>query len=326
MERVGALVLRSSQRADVARAIDWLVQDVLARSEDPVVQRAALEAGVALAASDRIAGAMEVLYGTLIEDWADTAMVGLRRFAAHLLSRCSIRGVSRATQRLVQLSVESRMSWPKQEMVGWLAGAFARAAYGRTAHTIAAGLVEMGLRSAVEEVGVKLLVVQELRSIASLPGSRRSARIAVEGLAQIALTSGSPEVELPVVDALDDLARSEGTWQARLAIRCLLKMAMATESSDLGHALGRRLADVVLRSALVNAKIAVRGLLKASAQGDTAFREQSWGTLKSALDRPVHPAIRAELRRALSELMRMREEALQETNAKPEARAIAPAA
>jgi len=133
-------------------------------------------------------------------------------------------------------------------------------------------------------------------------------------------------VQLLIVEALDGLTRSEDTQQARLAIRSLLKIALVTESSELGQALARRLSTVVFSSDLVNAKIAIRGLLKASARGDTAFREQSWLTLKSAMGRPVHPAVRAELQRALEDMVRMREVAIQEANTRPEARDIAPAA
>lgn len=324
---VSTVVLRSSQQGNFPRAIEWLVNDIFFRANHAIVKQVVMDAVSSLGTSETIVPTVDILHRMLLDSDSSEQRSILRTVAAHLVDRCSSRAAKRITPRLATFILEDRLSWVKQEVIGWLAAGLKRRAEGlKVLDVFIHTLLDVGLDA--PEAYVKARVLEELRAMISARGTSRESRmLAASGLVRIALRSKKPTIQMPVVEMLGDfLVGTDARW-ARFAVRSLIKLADGAECSDVGHALGKRLAIAVLGRDCESAKLAIDGLMQhASASGDTEFREQTWGIITSACHRPVLPEVRMELEAARDELLRLREATLQEENRKAEAKPFASAA
>mmetsp|Transcript_125110 Transcript_125110/g.361956 ORF Transcript_125110/g.361956 Transcript_125110/m.361956 type:complete len:836 (-) Transcript_125110:53-2560(-) len=267
VEQVGTSVLRGSQRLYIARAIDWLVRDVLSLPEDDRARPAALEAGAVLASSDRIEDTVSSLYEILIEDWSDRESGSLEEFAVFLLSRCSVKGIRRAARKLMQLTVGSHTAWAKYEVVKWMSRALARADQDRVAQVIIRGLAEIAVRA--RSMGVELLAVDALTQVVSSADPLK-ARAAIRSLLKVALETEAPDLGQVLGRRLADIVLSENVVHAKIAIRGLLEV-----SGRSGAAFREQSLDTFVTAGHHPVQPAIRAELQSAIQEMMRLKEQA---------------------------------------------------
>lgn len=155
---------------------------------------------------------------------------------------------------------------------------------------------------------------------------RKNVKAALEGIVQTAMHGQAASVELPAAEALFDMVDSTDEYLSRYAVRSFALVASHTESADTAQSMGKKLANLMFHPEEVHAKIAIRGLVRVSAEDDHEFRDQTWQTLLAASQKPLANPVRSEVQKAIIDLSRQREEQIQASNNRIEAKNLAPAA
>lgn len=148
----------------------------------------------------------------------------------------------------------------------------------------------------------------------------RLLRSAVDGMARVSRSCDDPLVRQSLTMRCAEVWTKQSAHTVRSAVLDALGIRTAVSDPRSAAAIVDQVGEVALHSS--NAVYFHRGVNWLAQE----FREQTWGIVSVACHRPVPTGVLGALEDARAELIRWREEELQEANGKPEAKRLAPVA